>query len=81
MPPRKLGYRFYSMAGLQGAGRPYIKAGLDQFNWGMVEDKLSTSFAQIWLDIFSQTADSLDTILSTHLDMLARRLDIMLGSG
>jgi multiple sugar transport system substrate-binding protein len=49
--------------------------------WGMVEDKLSTSFAQIWLDIFSQTADSLDTILSTHLDMLARRLDIMLGSG
>ncbi len=48
--------------------------------WGMVEDKLSTSFAQIWADIFTRPGDSLDAILARHLEGLARRLDIMLGS-
>ena len=48
--------------------------------WGMVEDKLSINFAQIWLDIFKQPASSLDAILSRHLDVLAKRLDITLGS-
>ena len=48
--------------------------------WGMVEDKLSTNFAQIWLDIFNRPDDNLDTILSRHLDVLAKRLDITLGS-
>lgn len=47
--------------------------------WGMVEDKLSTSFAQIWSDIFTHPADSLDEILSGNLNLLARRLDVMLG--
>jgi multiple sugar transport system substrate-binding protein len=48
--------------------------------WGMVEDKLSTSFAQVWSDIFTRPGDSLDAILTRHLEGLARRLDIMLGS-
>ncbi len=48
--------------------------------WGMVEDKLSTSFAQVWSDIFTRRRDSLDAILTRHLEGLARRLDIMLGS-
>ena len=48
--------------------------------WGMVEDKLSANLAQIWLDIFNRPDDSLDTILSRHLDILAKRLDITLGS-
>ena len=48
--------------------------------WGMVEDKLSASLTQIWLDIFNRPYESLDTILSRHLDMLANRLDITLGN-
>jgi len=48
--------------------------------WGMVEDKLSTSFAQVWADIFARPGGSLEAILARHLEGLARRLDIMLGS-
>jgi multiple sugar transport system substrate-binding protein len=48
--------------------------------WGMVEDKLSTSFAQVWADIFTRPDDRLEAILSRNLDSLARRLDLMLGS-
>jgi multiple sugar transport system substrate-binding protein len=48
--------------------------------WGMVEDKLSTSFAQVWADIFARPGDRLETILTRHLDGLARKLDLMLGS-
>jgi multiple sugar transport system substrate-binding protein len=48
--------------------------------WGMVEDKLSAGFFQIWADIFKRPDDSLDTILSRHLDALANRLDITLGN-
>jgi ABC-type glycerol-3-phosphate transport system substrate-binding protein len=48
--------------------------------WGMVEDKLSISFTQVWSDIYARPADNLDAILSRHLEGLARRLDIMLGS-
>jgi ABC-type glycerol-3-phosphate transport system substrate-binding protein len=48
--------------------------------WGMVEDKLSTSFAQVWSDIYRCPNDSLETILSRHLEGQARRLEIMLGS-
>ncbi len=47
--------------------------------WGMVEDKLTATFAQIWRDIFSQPGADLDDILAKHLDALARRLDITLG--
>ncbi len=48
--------------------------------WGMVEDKLSASLIQVWWDIFNRPEDSLDAILSRHLDALAARLDITLGS-
>jgi multiple sugar transport system substrate-binding protein len=48
--------------------------------WGMVEDKLSTSFAQVWADIFTRPGGNLEAILARHLEGLARRLDIMLGS-
>jgi multiple sugar transport system substrate-binding protein len=48
--------------------------------WGMVEDKLTCSFAQVWFEIFSRPKTNLDTILARHLEALARKLDIMLGS-
>ena len=48
--------------------------------WGMVEDKLSTSFAQVWADIFARPGGNLEVILARNLEGLARRLDIMLGS-
>lgn len=48
--------------------------------WGMVEDKLSASFAQVWSEIFARSGGSLQAILARHLEGLARRLDIMLGS-
>jgi multiple sugar transport system substrate-binding protein len=48
--------------------------------WGMVEDKLSTSFAQVWSDIYAHPGGRLEEILAKHLEGLARKLDIMLGS-
>jgi multiple sugar transport system substrate-binding protein len=48
--------------------------------WGMVEDKLSASFSQIWSDLFSRHDDSLDMILSRNLDALSDRLDVTLGN-
>jgi multiple sugar transport system substrate-binding protein len=47
--------------------------------WGMVEDKLSTSFTQIWADLFSQPDANLDAIFSSNVDALASRLEITLG--
>jgi multiple sugar transport system substrate-binding protein len=47
--------------------------------WGMVEDKLTISFAQIWSDIYTRPRDSLEAILARHLESLSRRMDIMLG--
>jgi multiple sugar transport system substrate-binding protein len=48
--------------------------------WGMVEDKLSASFVQVWSELFAQRHDRLEVILSRHLEGLARRLDLLLGS-
>lgn len=48
--------------------------------WGMVEDRLSTSFAQVWSELFTRRHDRLEVILSHHLEGLARRMDRMLGS-
>ncbi len=48
--------------------------------WGMVEDKLSATFVRIWLELFSRSDVSLDVVLARHLDALATRLDITLGS-
>jgi multiple sugar transport system substrate-binding protein len=56
-------------------GRIPIPFGL----WGMVEDKLSTSFAKVWEDIFLRPAGGLEAILSRHLVGLAKKLDILLG--
>jgi multiple sugar transport system substrate-binding protein len=48
--------------------------------WGMVEDKLSTSFAQVWSEVFTHPRGRLEAILTRHLEGLARRLDFTLGS-
>ncbi len=47
--------------------------------WGVVEDRLSADFAQIWVELFNQPEESLDEILIRHLNLLTRRLDITLG--
>ncbi len=48
--------------------------------WGMMEERLAIAFAQVWLDIFSKPEPNLSAILARHLDALAQRLDITLGS-
>ncbi len=47
--------------------------------WGMVEEKLYPSLAKIWVDIFKDQNEDLESILARNLDFLARRLEITLG--
>ena len=48
--------------------------------WGMVEDKLSNSFAQVWSEVAAHPRYRLEAVLTRHLEGLARRLDFTLGS-
>jgi multiple sugar transport system substrate-binding protein len=48
-------------------------------SWGLMEDRLASSFAAIWADAFKTPDPDLDAIISRHLEPLARRLDLVLG--
>ncbi|MBN1657721.1 MAG: extracellular solute-binding protein [Anaerolineae bacterium] len=47
--------------------------------WGLVEDKLTGALGDIWASVTDHPGASLDTILTTHLNPLARQLDVTLG--
>ena len=63
-----------AIAGLRG-GRtlPVTRA------WGLIEDRLSTEFAGLWKEFLANPKLDLTSAISTRLDQLARRLDLVLG--
>lgn len=48
-------------------------------SWGLMEDRLASSFAAIWSDFFKTPEPDLEAIISRHLEPLSRRLDLVLG--
>jgi multiple sugar transport system substrate-binding protein len=47
--------------------------------WGMVEDKLTLAFGQIWADLIERPDQNIDAILARHLEPLAQRLNMTLA--
>ncbi len=47
--------------------------------WGLMEDRLTTEFAAIWHDVLNHPDLDLDAAISSRLEPLARRLDLVLG--
>jgi multiple sugar transport system substrate-binding protein len=48
--------------------------------WGLIEDSLNHAIASIWADLFASPDQDLDKCLHGHLDPLAERLNVTLGS-
>ena len=48
--------------------------------WGSIEDKLIPQIANIWAELFARPDQDLDACLHKHLDPLADRLNIVLGT-
>ena len=48
-------------------------------SWGLMEDRLATEFAAVWLDFFDNPAIDLVTVLKRRLEPLAARLDQVLA--
>lgn len=46
--------------------------------WGSIEDKLTTTIAKIWEELFNDPSQDLDTCLHRHFDPLAARLNVVL---
>jgi hypothetical protein len=49
--------------------------------WGLIEDKLAIALDTIWEDVLTESRPDIDTIMSKHLDPLARRLEQTLTQG
>lgn len=47
--------------------------------WGLIEDRLTSEFAALWKDAFTQP--DLALVVTRHLEPLAKRLDLVLGHG
>lgn len=47
--------------------------------WGLIEDKLSTTLSQIWVEILDASHPEIEVILRRHLEPLANRLNAHLG--
>ena len=56
-------------------GRSFLNVPL----WGMVEDKLTLAFGQIWTDLIAQPDQDIDAVLAKHLDTAVDRLDVALA--
>jgi multiple sugar transport system substrate-binding protein len=48
--------------------------------WGSIEEKLDREIANIWAELFANPAQDIDACLHSHLDPLAERLNMALGS-
>jgi multiple sugar transport system substrate-binding protein len=48
--------------------------------WGSIEEKLITSIARIWIELFDNPDQDLDACLHRHFDPLAERLNVVLGN-
>jgi ABC-type glycerol-3-phosphate transport system substrate-binding protein len=67
-------HRIYLQALQTGRSFPTIRL------WGSVEEKLITEISNIWTELFANPDQDLDACLHKHLDPLAERLNIILGS-
>jgi len=47
--------------------------------WGMVEDKLTLAFGQIWTDPIAQPDQDINAVLAKHLDASVDRLNVTLA--
>jgi len=47
--------------------------------WGLVEDKLTAAFKQLWAEVLADPDLDLDAAIGHHLDPLAQRLDLTLA--
>ena len=57
------------------SGRSFLNIPL----WGMVEDKLTLAFGQIWTDIIAQPDQDIEAVLARHLDAAVSRLNMTLA--
>jgi multiple sugar transport system substrate-binding protein len=48
--------------------------------WGLVEKRLTDVFSDIWAEVLKAPESQLDTIVETHLNNLAHRLQLSMGS-
>jgi len=48
--------------------------------WGLVEDKLNEAFSQLWADLLANSDLDLEQAIAEHLEPMAQRLDLTLGS-
>jgi hypothetical protein len=56
-------------------GRSFLNTPL----WGMVEDKLTLAFGQIWADLVARPDQEIDAVLAKHLDATVHRLNATLA--
>jgi multiple sugar transport system substrate-binding protein len=56
-------------------GRSFLNIPL----WGMVEDKLTLAFGQIWADLIAQPDQDIEAVLARHLDAAVSRLNMTLA--
>ncbi len=54
--------------------------GLSGQLWGLVEKRLTDEYAEIWVEVLKSPHAQLETIIKTHLENLADRLKLSLGS-
>jgi multiple sugar transport system substrate-binding protein len=47
--------------------------------WGLMEDRLTTEFGALWNESLSNPDLDLDAVIGKRMDLLARRLDLVLG--
>jgi multiple sugar transport system substrate-binding protein len=47
--------------------------------WGLIEDKLVSTFTQIWEELFSSAAPEVESLFDKYLTPLARQIDRTLG--
>ena len=47
--------------------------------WGLLEDRLASSFSAVWTDLLANPSQDPQDILIKHLKPLTRRLDVILG--
>ncbi len=48
--------------------------------WGAIEDQLRAGLGSIWIDLFANPNQDLDTCIQKHLHPIAQRLNITLGN-
>jgi len=67
-------HRAYLQAIQRGRAFPTMRL------WGAIEDKLRVGLSNIWIDLFANPGQDLDTCIHKHIDPIAARLNMTLGN-